>query len=97
MIDIHSEHMLTIAEAARELPGRPHVSTLWRWIQRGCRGVRLEAILIGGIRYTSRESLQRFCDSITAAADGLPASPRTPKQRERQIAQSEAELASHGI
>ena len=53
MIDIASEHLLTPSEAARGLPrrrrGRPiHVSTIFRWIDRGVRGVRLEAIRIGG-------------------------------------------------
>jgi len=97
MIDIQAEQMLTIADAARELPGRPHISTLWRWIQRGCRGVKLETILLGGMRYTSREALQRFADAVTAAADGKPAPSRTSSQRERAIEAAEAELERAGI
>jgi len=97
MIDIHAEHMLTIAEAARELPGRPHISTLWRWVQRGCRGVRLETVLIGGIRYTSRESLQRMVEATTAAAAGETPKAQTRPQRARAIEQAEKELADAGI
>ena len=31
MIDFQKEHLRTLSEAARLLPGRPHVSTLHRW------------------------------------------------------------------
>ena len=101
MIDIHNEHPLTLSDAADSIPGRTgsgvHVSTTWRWAQRGIRGVRLETILIGGIRYTSREALQRFFESTTAAADGITPSARTPSQRQRAIRQAERELKDSGI
>lgn len=97
MIDIHREQMLTITSAARELPGKPHVSTVWRWINRGVRGVTLDTILVGGIRYTSREALQRFCECITAAADGKPAPVRTSRQRQAAIDRAERELTEAGI
>ena len=29
---------------------KPHVSTLWRWCLKGCKGVRLESICLGGKR-----------------------------------------------
>jgi hypothetical protein len=60
MIDISNEFLLTISAAAKSLPSRPHISTVWRWIQRGVRGVKLETYLIGGRRFTSREALERF-------------------------------------
>jgi hypothetical protein len=97
MIDIHREHMLTITSAARELPGKPHVSTLWRWINRGVRGVRLSTIMVGGTRYTSREALQTFCEATTAAADGTATPSRTSKQRQRDIDRAERELSEAGI
>jgi hypothetical protein len=95
-----SESLLTLSTAARELPGPSgkgvHVSTLWRWSFRGVRGIRLETVLIGGIRYTSREALERFVASTTAAADGTTAATRTPKQRQRAIEAAERELADAG-
>lgn len=74
MIDIREEQLLTLPAAAREIPNRQssrgvNVSTVWRWTHHGIRGVKLETILVGGIRYTSRESLQRFFAAITAAAE----------------------------
>lgn len=97
MIDIHSEHMLTISQASQTLPGRPHVSTIWRWVNRGCRGVRLETVLIGGTRYTSREALQRMVDATTAVAAGEPTPSRTPRQRQADIDRAERELADADI
>jgi len=82
MIDIHSENLINLRTAATLRPsgrnGRPtHVSTVFRWIQRGVRGVRLEAVRIGGSMYTSREALQRFVDRLTASpvVDRLPPAP----------------------
>lgn len=70
MIDIKSESLVTLSVAANSLPGNPHPSTLQRWRVRGIHGVRLETVLVGGIRYTSDEALQRFIEATTAAADG---------------------------
>ena len=51
MIDIANENPITLAEAARSLPGGPvHVSTIHRWRLKGCRGVCLGSFLRGGGR-----------------------------------------------
>lgn len=70
MIEIGHETLIPIREVPRRLPPRPngkrvHVSACYRWIQRGVRGVRLEAVRIGGSTYTSIEALQRFADQLT--------------------------------
>jgi hypothetical protein len=55
-----AESLLSLSEAGRTLPQRPSPVTMWRWSRRGIRGIRLESILIGGRRFTSREALGRF-------------------------------------
>jgi hypothetical protein len=85
MIAIDRETLLTLAQAARLRPpgrqGRPtHPSTIYRWISRGVRGCKLEAIRLGGTLYTSREALQRFAERLTGAA-GPPATPTNPIPR----------------
>lgn len=96
MIDVSRETIMPLSQAAREVPGKPiHVSTVHRWRMKGVRGVRLECIMRGGIRYTSREALARFFAATTAAAEGRPA-PSTP-DRSAQIAAAEKELAELGI
>ena len=97
MIDIASETLLTIREAPASIPGRPHISTAWRWILRGVGGRKLETVLVGGRRYTSKEAIERFIEQGTAAANGEPVHTRTAKQRARAIAQAERELAAAGI
>jgi hypothetical protein len=98
MIDIQAEQLITLNEAARLRPlrrdGRPtHVSTVYRWISRGVRGVRLEAIRIGGVTYTSREAVQRFADRLTGVSPSQAAPPSAARRRreaevERQLAQA---------
>jgi len=54
------EKLLSVSEAVKIIPGRPHLSTVWRWISNGVGGVRLETVQIGGRRYTSIEAIERF-------------------------------------
>jgi hypothetical protein len=80
MIDITRETLLTLAQAADELPRRrrgkkTHLSTLYRWATAGCRGVRLETLQIGATRCTSREALQRFFEALTAPAQARADGP----------------------
>ncbi len=96
-IDINSENLVTINEATKTLPSRPHIATGWRWVYRGCKGIKLETVCIGGRRYTSEEALQRFIERTTAAANGETIPTRTAKQREKAIAAAERELAAAGI
>ena len=60
MIDIQTEKIVPVNKIPSHVPERPHLATCWRWIKRGCRGVKLETVLIGGKRYSSLEALQRF-------------------------------------
>jgi len=65
VIDIEHEALLTLSQAAKHYPSRPHVSTLHRWRRHGVRGVRLETCLLGGKRFTSIEALSRFSAALT--------------------------------
>ncbi len=94
-IDIEYEKLIAIRDIPGEVPNRPHISTVWRWIQRGCRGIKLETVLVGGRRYASRESLTRFIEATTAAADGEK--PNSSSSRSRFIAQANNELDAAGI
>jgi len=62
--DFQQEQAITLAEAANHVPKRNgkkvHYSTLYRWSTKGARGRVLESRLVGGIRYTTVEALQRF-------------------------------------
>jgi hypothetical protein len=56
------------AEHLGKLTGqKPHISTLWRWCLKGCKGVVLESIRIGGKRFVTAGSIERFITDSTAA------------------------------
>ena len=70
MIDVFNEDMISVSELPKSLPGSIHISTVFRWMKRGCRGIRLETVRIGGLRYTSKQAVLRFIEETTAVADG---------------------------
>jgi len=94
MIDIAVEEKLTIKEACK-LPelrrnGKAvHFSTAWRWIGAG----KLESVVIGGVRMTSREAVQRMI--ATANPGVIP--EVSPRQRDQQIRAAEKRLELAGI
>lgn len=61
-LSILTEDVISIADVPRELPSkaRPHISTVYRWINVGVRGVRLESCRVGSQIVTSRQALTRF-------------------------------------
>jgi hypothetical protein len=76
-----------------------HVSTLFRWTTRGCRGVILESIQVGGTRCTSVEALQRFYEGLTQSS-GCSSTPRIcrpPSHRRRESIAAAKELEALGI
>ncbi|MBL8753076.1 MAG: DUF1580 domain-containing protein, partial [Planctomycetes bacterium] len=77
-IDVARESVLSFGEAARyvgKLKGTKAIAfqTLFRWATKGCSGVVLETICVGGMRCTSKEALQRFFDAVTRARASAPA------------------------
>jgi hypothetical protein len=98
MLDMQREHLLTLTQAAKILPGRPNLATLWRWRTKGVRnGIKLETAMSGGKRFTSLEAIKRFQERVTAAADHVPAAVTTPRQREREFQQAERRAEELGI
>jgi hypothetical protein len=98
MIDPYGEDLISIAQAAKSLPTRPSVRTVWRWIQKGCRGVKLETVAIGGRRYTSRQAIGRFIAERTTDEYRRPeSSVQLSGQRQKQVDRAERDLDRAGI
>ena len=97
MIDIQKEQVVSLTKATHEVPKKPHVSTLFRWAQKGVRGIRLETIQIGGTRCTSLEALQRFFDQLTQAAGSNAPSLGSGPQVHAQVEATESQLDAAGI
>jgi uncharacterized protein DUF1580 len=100
VLDRTHEKLLLLSEAAKFCPSRSgngvNVATVWRWAKRGVHGVRLETIVCGGVRYTSREALERFFAGTTAAANGTELGPKTAAD-EHELNAEERELAAAGV
>lgn len=90
-----SEERLSLTKLAKEAD--VNVSTVWRWAQRGVKGVRLETFCVGGRRYTTREAWDRFVARTTEIATGEPMPVRQSDQMEREIAEAEAFLEQEGV
>jgi hypothetical protein len=73
MIDLQFERILSLKEAAATFPGGPVCyETVRRWASDGIRGIKLEAVRIGGRRKTTLEACQRFIERVTATDDPQP-------------------------
>ena len=70
--ETNGDALLTLGEAAKLLPNRPHASALWRWCRRGLKSrggrvVRLAHLRIGGRLYVRREDLEAFGRKLAEA------------------------------
>ena len=99
MIDPTSEAMILIRDVPKEIEQltgqRPHSSTVWRYIQRGVRGVVLETILAVNKRLTSKEAVHRFIMASSRPGQAAVALNQSPSSR-RRAAAADAELESDG-
>jgi hypothetical protein len=77
MIDSRVETLIPFAEVVKAFPGRDKISmaTLHKWRHIGVRGCKLETLLVGGLRYSSAEAIQRFIE-----AQNMTDSTPTPKR-----------------
>jgi len=69
---------------------RLHISTLFRWCQRGIRGHRLEYVQMGGTKVTTEAALQRF---FARLSETTPPKASTDRDREK-LDRLEKELAT---
>jgi hypothetical protein len=100
MIDIHAKTLIWAAETVRLRPagrrGHPiQLTTIYRWMTRGARGIRLDSIRIGGCNLTPREALQGFAEDLTAPASTL--ARVLPSSRRMSLARASHLLDRLGI
>jgi hypothetical protein len=79
-VSVIHESPLTLKEVADYLPMRRgrkiHYSTIFRWATKGTRGRILETTLVGGIRYTTIEALERFLGNAVPTSPSSAAVPQ---------------------
>ncbi len=74
---------------------RVHKSTLYRWADRGLKGVKLEVTYAGGHKRTTENLILEFFARVSVAS-GCQATSTGPAKRTR-LSQAEADLAAAGI
>jgi len=62
-----AEDTLSLEQASEQIKAytgrKPDKSTVYRWAKRGCWGVKLEHVRVGGRIITSKQALMRFINS----------------------------------
>ena len=96
------ETILFLSDVPKHIPrgknGRPtHLSTVVRWKDRGIRGVRLEAVRLGGRWVTSLQALGRFVANVTATASPTLPPVTAPGTFRQQAGQDERALDRDGF
>lgn len=88
MIDTRTEDLFPLAELPAHWPALPggkrlHRSVGYRYAKRGVgpNKTRLETVVMGSIRYTSHEAVQRFVERLTAEADAAEGRAPEPAPR----------------
>jgi hypothetical protein len=98
--DLRDDQPLTLPDAASYL-GRltgqkPHLSTLWRWCSKGCKGIRLESICIGGKRFVTVKAISRFIEASNVSNTGRPEQPPPPSCQAMPAKRVLANVMRHG-
>ena len=99
---------LTCSEVAKTLPTRPSAQTVFRWMTKGCRGIKLESFRLGRRIVTTPESLDKFARELAEVwRENRPQAPtvnerkstrpRTAAQREKAVQAAEASLRAKGL
>ncbi|MHB0954758.1 MAG: DUF1580 domain-containing protein [Pirellulaceae bacterium] len=96
MINIESEQLIGLTDAAKIVPSRPSLRTVFRWALKGYgpQKLKLETLKVGQSRMTSREAIHRFIAKINEDSQQRPS--RTKTQRTR-IDAAKRRLAQDGI
>lgn len=90
---------MPLCRASGDIPGHPHVATLWRWAAkgvRGVRGIRLSVVRVGGRTMVTPDAIEAFLAALNAA-DESPAPTITPTQRRRQAETANKILQESGL
>lgn len=82
LIDAEHDDLVPIRKLAKQRLGRDiSPACQWRWVRKGCRGVRLEAVQVLGVWHTTPAAFGAFVRGQTAAAYGNDAPVTVPAER----------------
>jgi len=89
---------LSLCQAAKIMPGRPSIVSLWRWSTVGVRGAKLETWYCGGRRFTTKNAIAAFIQDCGQAAGNSPGpAPQPATQRQKSVEAAANRLRQAGI
>lgn len=82
-LDLEAGDLRPVAEIFKARTGkRLNPPTLWRWVRKGNRGIRLEAVQLNGVWHTTSHAFAMFLAEQTQARLAEPV-PETTERDER--------------
>lgn len=82
LIDADRDDLIPVRVLAKQRLGKQiSLACQWRWLRKGVRGCRLEAVQILNVWHTTPAAFGAFVRGQTAAAFGEDAEPATPAER----------------
>lgn len=104
MIDIKTERLIPLRDVPqlgilppRRSGSRLNISTIYRWVLYGHRGIKLESLKIGSQRVTTIKALQEFCTALALKEDAAPSPNTTHPSKHKRSQEVEAQLDQLGI
>src|SRR5258708_4040151 len=95
VIDAEHDDLVPVRTLVKQRLGKTiSPACLWRWIRKGVRGCRLEAVQVMGTWHTPPQAFGAFITGQTAAALGNDANPAKPPPRSPA---KEAKLRAAGL
>lgn len=97
LIDVEKDDLIPVREMAKKRLGKSiSPACQWRWLRKGVRGVRLEAVQVRNVWHTTPAAFAAFIVGQTAAAYGSDAPLDSDAPAERSAATSK-KLAAAGL
>lgn len=91
MPDLISEQRISLTQLAHEQG--VSLTTVWRWVQAGRRGHRLEAFHVGGRKYTTLPAFSRWLKATNPDQPSLASIRSAARQRQIDAANQVLEKA----
>ena len=90
MIEVLAATFVLLSKAGRLLSTNPSPATMWRWALRGVDGVKLETFKIGGRRYTTPDSVEKFVSRLNGPRSANEPQVSSPRKRQNDLASQRA-------
>lgn len=83
---------MPLSRVSDYIPGNPHVATIWRWVAKGVKGIKLSVVRVGGRTMVTPDAIETFLTRLNAV-DEAQSPAITQSQRRKQAETANKVLA----